>query len=340
MPRKALSFILVVVAILVAGILYYPGKDGPFVLDDSSSIAANLDIRVNPYTKATFKDAAYSMNRILHSDSVIPKRALSYLSFALNFYFADDIISAFKLTNIFLHLLTGILVFLLARKILELSDLTLNKTCLDGLSLLTCFVWLTHPLYVSTVLYITQRMTILSAFFSFMGVLAFIQYRTDLLTKNTSVVRAIVTVGACTTCAYFSKETGALVPVYCLAIEVIYFRFKFPSITPRTTKILHGLCLLLPTFFILGYLGNSYLHQIVDPTVTRHFDVNERLMTEARVLWQYLSYLLLIDPQGISFYHDNIPISTSLLSPISTLTSLFAWNGRYFTRDNQFVISV
>lgn len=324
-PIKAFSFFFLIGTLLLTWCLYHPGKDGPFVLDDSSSIAKNYNIRVHPNTTATFKDAAYSMNEIVHSDSAIPKRALSYISFALNFYFAEDILPEFKLTNVFLHLICGVLVFLLARKILEISNLSLKKTYRDWIALITCLVWLTHPLFVSTVLYITQRMTILSALFSFLAVLAFIQYRLELLSKNISLWRPFLTITLCATCAYFSKETGALIPIYCLAIELIFFRLKFHTDTPPSKKILFLSCLILPCIFILIYLAQYYLQVLQHPSVNRHFTINERLMTEMRILWQYLSYLLLIDPKGISFFHDNIAVSNGLLSPLSTLVSLIAW---------------
>ncbi len=295
------------------------------MLDDSSSIANNPNIRVHPYTKATFKDAAYSMNKMFDSDSSLPLRPLSYMSFAANFYFADEIISAFKLTNIALHLITGVLIYLLTCKLLALAELKISRTARHWLALITCFIWLTHPLFVSTVLYITQRMTILSALFSVMGAYAFIQYRSDFLHKNTTIWRGIMTVGTCAGCAFFSKENGILLIVYCLVIELVFFRFKFHSLTSLQTKLLYCAILLLPVAGLIVYLIYHYIYLLNITVVTRAFTVDERLMTEMRILWHYIGYLLMLDADGISFYHDNIRLSKNLFNPISTFISLTAW---------------
>ncbi|MCG8673002.1 MAG: hypothetical protein MI867_26645 [Pseudomonadales bacterium] len=322
--RYVISHIaLFIVLIIVTGIIYYPAKNGPLILDDHSSIHGNTEIKVFPGGTKTFVDAAYSMNNLLHSDSLIPKRPISYVSFALNFYFADDIVSAFKLTNIILHIIAGIFVFLLSTKILTLAKLNLPKPYLTGLAFLITFVWLSHPLFVSTVLYVTQRMTILSALFTFLAVYSFILYRQEFQEKDCGLMRPAMVLGICTMVAYFSKETGALIPFLCLIVEVVFFRFSFHKTTTQLKKTVYIALLVIPSVFILSYLAHAYYYHF-DP-VTRYFTTYERLLTELRVLWQYISFLLLIDPQGIHFWHDDIQLSKSLFDPITTFSSLVAW---------------
>ncbi len=311
--------------VLVTVCLYYPAKDGPLVLDDQSSIVGNSAIKVFSGSKTSFVDAAYSMNKLLHSDSVVPKRPISYISFALNFYFAEDILAAFKLTNIALHIAAGLVVYLLTLKLVQLAHLRVEKSHATGLALLVTFMWLTHPLFVSTVLYVTQRMAILSALFTFLAVYSFIVYRQAFLAKNSGLLRPAVFLGTCTLVAYFSKENGALIPFFCLVVEGVFFRFQFHPATTPLKKVVYVGMLVIPSVCILGYLANAYHYHLSHPPISRLYSIDERLLTELRVLWQYVSTLLLIDPDGIRFWHDDIQHSSTLFQPVSTFSSLLAW---------------
>jgi len=54
----------------------------------------------------------------------------------------------------------------------------------------------------------------------------------------------------------------------------------------------------------------------------RDFTLIQRLLTEPRVLCDYLVWILLPLPRWMGVYHDDIVVSTSLLSPLSTLASI------------------
>jgi hypothetical protein len=57
----------------------------------------------------------------------------------------------------------------------------------------------------------------------------------------------------------------------------------------------------------------------------RDFTLVERLMTEARVLWFYLSQILLPSHGAFAIYLDGFSVSRSLFQPPSTLFSLVGW---------------
>jgi hypothetical protein len=54
----------------------------------------------------------------------------------------------------------------------------------------------------------------------------------------------------------------------------------------------------------------------------RSFSMGERLLTEGRVLVDYLHWMLLPDPSRLSLYHDDFVVSHGLLTPPSTLWAL------------------
>ncbi len=55
---------------------------------------------------------------------------------------------------------------------------------------------------------------------------------------------------------------------------------------------------------------------------TRDFTLTTRLLSEARIIVDYIVWTLLPTPDALSFYHDNFHISTGLLTPWTTLASI------------------
>jgi Tfp pilus assembly protein PilF len=82
----------------------------------------------------------------------------------------------------------------------------------------------------------------------------------------------------------------------------------------------------LPLSAALGYLalhpdllGDSYQH--------RDFTLYERLLTELRVLWDYVSVLLLPSGAKMGLVHDDFVLSRGWLSPATTLMAALSWLG-------------
>src|SRR5690606_30816836 len=81
-----------------------------------------------------------------------------------------------------------------------------------------------------------------------------------------------------------------------------------------------GIVLLLPAVLGLAWM----LPRVLSPEAyaTRNFDLGERLLTEGRVLVDYLHWTLLPDLSQLSLYHDAYPVSHGLLNPPATLWSI------------------
>ena len=67
-----------------------------------------------------------------------------------------------------------------------------------------------------------------------------------------------------------------------------------------------------PELFLGGYEG-------------RDFDLLQRLLTQARVLFLYLGLLLIPDIRRFGLYHDDLVTSTGLFDPSSTFLAVVAW---------------
>ncbi|EIL91042.1 hypothetical protein [Rhodanobacter spathiphylli] len=80
------------------------------------------------------------------------------------------------------------------------------------------------------------------------------------------------------------------------------------------------LVLALPLVIGLAWLLPDLLKP--EAWATRDFTLGTRLLSEARIVTDYISWTLLPTPDALSFYHDDFRISTGLLAPWTTLASI------------------
>ena len=146
-------------------------------------------------------------------------RPVSMLSFLINISDWPDNTVGFFRVNTIIHLLNGVLIFFISRKIFEI--IKPKSDYISFLSLLVASFWLILPLNISTNLIAVQRMASLSAFFVFLGVLG---YLIALKAQRRSYVRGSIIlyslIAICTLLAIFSKENGALLPLLLFVIEI------------------------------------------------------------------------------------------------------------------------
>lgn len=307
--------LLLAFLLLVSLILYWPGLSGDFFLDDYPHIVHNILIQLHQLDADALWAAANSTN------SGPLGRPLALASFALNYYLTGLDPFYFKLTNLIIHLLTGIGVYYLLRQIY--ARLSTTRTTVS-VAFVTTTLWLIHPLNVSTVLYAVQRMTGMAALLTIWGMVAYCHGRARLLQCDRSgwgwILFGFITGGI----GLFAKETAVLMLGYLLLIEWLAFRFQMP-----TKRQQHGLqafyvaAVGLPLIWALtthlfapGWVEIAYAN--------RPFTLDERLLTEARVLWDYLYLTWLPNIQQMGLYHDSYRISRGLFEPTVTAIAVAA----------------
>lgn len=310
----------VITLLLAVGALYYPGTSGPYLLDDVNNIVNNKALVMEELGGKSLTEAALS------TGSGPLRRPIAMASFALNYYFAGNTAPfSLKLTNIALHLITALGIFLLAGQLL----FHFNKGAAPDdvirqrwIALFIAALWALHPLHVTTVLYTVQRMNGLAGLFTVFAAVVYIKGRERLL-RGEAVGLAwaggAIVIGG--TLATLSKENGALLPVLLLAIELTVFRFQtHAAVPPLARRLLIGL-LVFPCLAIAGYLVYQWF-DAASLFQKRPFSLGERLLTEARVMFLYLQWILLPDIRDMGLFHDDISKSTSLIEPLSTVLSL------------------
>jgi len=258
------------------------------------------------------------------SFSGLPYRPVSMASFVLSWITRGDAVRDLKYTNLMIHLLSGVLVFWLAGRLLMLVNEPIRGRRWWW-ALWVAAAWMLAPLYVSTVLYIIQRMAQLSTLFTLCGLLTYVVARQN-IDKSfwTGVLLLVLVFGLFWPLAIFSKENGILLPALTFVIESFFFRF---TATRRTRRLLQAFYTLL---FVFGVVGAAFIllnhpDWVTKRYVARSFTLEQRLLTEARILWVYL--LQLVTPRGsmMGVHHDDFPPSESVLEPVTTLISALLW---------------
>ena len=227
---------------------------------------------------------------------------------------------AFKVVNLLLHLANGALLYALLRRIIHRLVPPTTTIPPDVLALVIAGLWLLHPLHVSSVLYITQRMNVLATTFMLAGLVCYAEGRLlSLRGDRSGIWTGIFGMGLLGLLAVFSKETGAMIIVYALIIEWFCFRFETPS---RQRWLLQALYLLGVALPLALYAVNLLLHPELLNWTRHDFTVYTRLLSEARVVCDYLLWTFVPLPSSMSIFHDDIAASTGLFAPPTTAVSI------------------
>ncbi|HKU17790.1 MAG TPA: hypothetical protein VJP80_00805 [Candidatus Saccharimonadales bacterium] len=317
-----------ILLLIVCAILYWPTLHGPFLFDDFPNLSALNSIdRVSSWR---------DLGIYLSQPRNFPGRPIAMLSFLLQKSAWPDHPLPFRLVNIGIHLLNGVLVFLLTRRVASywLGDKVeggaLEHRVLVATVLATAG-WLLSPVQLSGVVLVVQRMTLLGATFTLLGLLA---HSRGLMETTWPIWRRavwmITGLGVCTGLAFLSKENGILLPFYAVALDVTVLREPTHRL-PARLRWLRRLLIWPIAAFVTGYLLWSVLSQWGVHGI-RDFTVGERLLTEPRVLASYLDKIFLPRFGLYGLYHDNFTVSHSLFNPWATavwlliLLAFLAWS--------------
>jgi len=167
-----------------------------------------------------------------------------------------------------------------------------------------------------------QRMTSLAALFTLAAMLAYVYGRERTLAGKTGWPLVWLLTPAFGVIGLLCKEDVALLPLYLLVIEWLIFGFQNTrQTTSKNILAFYLCCLVLP-----GILGLIYLvsHKFWVGYAYRDFTLSERVLTEFRVVLLYIQWTFIPDIRHLALYHDDIAISTGLLTPLTTLWSLLA----------------
>lgn len=264
-PNKT-TYLLAIAALLLTTAVYWPGLSGAFVFDDYPNIVDNEGVQPKTASFSALVRAALS------SPSSDFGRPIASLSFAINYLISGLNPYGMKLTNLAIHLLNGLLTFLLARALLcsaedEDSEGNLPNSMraislrTNRIAILIAASWLILPINLTAVLYIVQRMESLANLFVLLGLIGYVSGRRRMLRSMSTVsasyplvttnslslldrnfVLCVVSIAIPTAIGVLAKETAIMLPLYALSIEWVLFKFRYtPTEGAINEKQLHAL---------------------------------------------------------------------------------------------------
>lgn len=322
-----------ILGFLLTTAIYWPGLSGGFLFDDYPNVVDNKGVQPTDASLPSLVNAALS------SPSSEFKRPLSSLTFAANYLLTGLDPYWMKLTNLIIHLLNGWLLFLLTRTLIAIVQKkapTVNTQRAGTDAALIACGWMLLPINLTGVLYIVQRMESLANLFVLMGLIGYVTGRKRMLDKTDGpspsqflsdwggVGICAVSIALFTLIGLLAKETAVMLPLYACLMEWTLFGFrKRPTasqiVDPRDGRLvsLYVIGLLAPLVAGLIWLLPGLLRP--ESWATRDFTLGTRLLSEARIVVDYIIWILLPTPDALSFYHDNFIISTGLWHPWTTL---------------------
>ena len=313
------SYHLIVIAVisLVCAAIYSNTLNSAFVFDDF------VNIKKNPYVR--LKSLDYQKLYDVGFKSRLPNRPVSNISFALNYYFGEYDVTGYRVVNIIIHLINGILVYFLSLIIFKQSShvshqriLHIQTDSIPFMSLFVSLIFITHPIQTQSVTYIVQRMNSMAAMFYLLSLLLYIKGRLSRIKwKQWGLFCGCF---ASWIMALGSKETAGTLPFIILIYEWYFFQNLQSDGFRQNIKYVFALFAIL-VFIVFIYLGKRPFDTILGSYTYRDFTLSERVLTQFRVVVFYISLLFFPHPSRLNLLH-SFSISHSLFVPATTLLSL------------------
>ena len=315
MPQSKNFYSFSIIAIItITFVIYIPALNGGFLFDDF----ANLE-NLNIYSRFDGIDAI--IRYILSYQEVGPlKRPITTLTFLFNStIWPTPQAYWFKFTNLLIHLLNGLLLYVVSLKLLK--QLGISAKNAKTAAIINMSIWLLHPFFVSTVMYVVQRMAMLPVTFVLLGFYLYLK-GLEFITSSPKKSRyyLFLAVYVCTLLAALSKENGLILPVLLLLFESIRCKQNNSICLPKFNKLLF---LTIPSMVI--FLAFIYkIPSFIEGYDIREYTFIERLLTQPRVVISYLYHLFLPEYLTEGIFTDGYVVSSSLFKPLSTLYALIA----------------
>jgi protein O-mannosyl-transferase len=306
-PQIQSSWTLIAAAVIIVGICYANSLPNGFILDDYPIVAVNPAIRAispvhflkTPYWGASSNSGIY--------------RPLTIFSFSLEYPLWQQWAGGYRLTNLLLHSINGVLVFLLSRSILQSVPAAAAAAA----------VYLMHPVHTEPVVGLAGRSELLATLFFLLAWIFFRQRRTNwcaaafffsLLSKENAIVfPAVLVLDA------FLTEGGVCDrprTVISRGSALSRLRFAERVYGNRFAAVIGVAAFYLALrILVLGGLGVPKTVQYLDGTLT----LAQRELTSGRAFLKY--FQLLIAPVDVTGDYDFNSI------PVATWHDWVAWTG-------------
>ncbi len=316
MPQNNTLVLYSIIILLLTVLVYAPGLAGGFVYDDYHNFLHNKAI-----TDAEF--TLQGMWSAMQSSTAGPLgRPLPMLSFFLNYHLSGHNPFSYKLFNILIHSINAVLVFFVSYSLFKAYfrriEANIRPAQYRLMAMWVALLWAVHPINLTAVLYVVQRMTSMAGTFTLLGILTYGLLREGNRLKATYGYLGLILVFG--VLAALCKENGVLLFLFLFVIESFIYRWRFKNTAQKKPIVAFFSTVFIGAVIIVGYL--LLANKLTFDYSGRGFTLPERLLTQARAIWFYVAQILLPQAPLFGLYHDDFLLSVGLFEPVSTFWSV------------------
>lgn len=153
---------------------------------------------------------------------------VTWLSYSIEYHFAQFNPIIYHLTNIILHIINAILVFILSSTLLKkVIPIQQNKKTLIMLSLFISFIWACHPMRVEAVAWVINRKALLTSVFFLLSIIVYLK------DAKKNKIQYFLALNLCGLLSMASHPSSVVLPVILCSIH------RFLLIPPSGQHIKH-----------------------------------------------------------------------------------------------------
>lgn len=314
MKQSRLTVALVLFPIFFGAALAvnYPGLRAPMMYDSRGCIEESRSV--------------FDAHGMKGAVSVMPQRPLPMITFYLNYLAGGMEPTWFRVVNLAMLAVVGVIVAILVDLVLCLSAGAGRAGAGPGraISVFLGLLFVMHPLQIYVTLYIWQRTALMACLFYYASFGLYLAARADLLRGRPAWYAVCV---ALFLCALLSKENSFTLPFMLLIAEAALFHEKWSAVASRA--VVFGL-ILIACVGLAGMLqhphGKEHLGAGIVDVLTLYYHESgmtpvEVLLTQCRVLFRYLFMILVPLPSFMLLTSPQV-LSRSLQDPVSTLPAV------------------
>ncbi|QTA92022.1 tetratricopeptide repeat protein [Desulfonema magnum] len=307
--RYGFTFIILFVSLII---IYGNSFHCEFHFDDFPNIVDNPNIHLKSLSweniRKTFYGTYYNQEKIL--------RPFSFLTLAFNYYIGGHNVFGYHVVNFAIHYVASVFLFLFIYNTLKLPLIRGEyEKSAYATALLAVFIWATHPIQLTAVTYIVQRMASLAGVFYIMAMYFYLKGR--ICDNRNRKIKFLILCGVAALLACASKENAAMLPVSLF----LYDLFLIQGVTKEKLKRNLRVMLVSVLIFVLAGVLYSDFSSLLNLYENRQFTFIERLLTEPRVILFYITLLFYPIDSRLTLLHD-IEISKSVFVPWTTLPAI------------------
>ena len=257
---------------------------------------------------------------------IFPQRPVPMITFYLNYLVDGMNPYYFRAANAFLMACAAGAVVLLLIYILEIPGITVHGTPSQKrmVSIGLGLVFLLHPASIYVVVYVWQRMALMSGLFFFLALAAYLATRTG------RIPNCVAGYAACAVMffvAIASKENAIVLPVILVLVELVFFHATARDLLKRSVVI--GSVLLIAVLalsFVERPHGHMISHGGIVSTIARYYAESgltpaQVAMGQCVVFFEYLKMVVLPLPSNVHFMSAQL-VPSSITDPPITVVAV------------------